>query len=131
MLSFVDEFVSPSSPCRAKLAVHMHALGKSKASTEASTPVIELASIEDVAKKMGESVATISTIVTDGVKQVEEEIRQVSLIGKNKNGTITDVNGVDPIEINDVRQFKSSLAVTAGAVPVKDISNFEEHESKL
>lgn len=131
MISFFDEFVDPSSPSRAKLAVHMHALGKSTASTEASTPAIELAPIADVAKKMGESVATIATIVQDGVKQVEEELKRIDLIGKNKNGTITDANGVDPIEIKDVRMFKSSLAVTPGAVPVKDISEFEELESKL
>lgn len=131
MLSFFDEFVDPSSPARAKLAVHMHALGKSKASTDASTPAIELTPIADVAKKMGESVATISKIVKDGVVQVEEELNQIGLIGNNKNGTTTDVNGVDPIEIKDVRQFKSSLAVTPGAVPVKDMSDFEELESKL
>ena len=131
MISFFDEFVDPSSPSRAKLAVHMHALGKSQASTEGSTPDIELAPIADVAKKMGESVATISTIVKDGVKQVEDELKQIGLVGINKNGTITDVNGVDPVEIKDVRQFKSSLAVTPGAVPVKDISDFEELESKL
>lgn len=131
MISFFDEFVDPSSPSRAKLAVHMHALGKSKASTEATTPAIELAPTADVAKKMGESIATISTIVKDGVQQVEDELKQIGLIGINKIGTITDVNGVDPIEIKDVRQFKSSLAVTPGAVPVKDISEFEELESKL
>lgn len=131
MLSFFDEFVDPSSPARAKLAVHMHALGKSKASADASTPVIELAPIEDVAEKMGESVATISKVVKDGVKQVEDELKQIGLIENNKNGTITDVNGVEPIEIKDVRQFKSSLAVTPGAVSVKDLSEFEELESKL
>ena len=131
MISFFDEFVDPKSPARAKLAVHMHALGKSQASTEASTPAIEFAPIADVAKKMGESVATISAIVKDGVKQIEEELKSFGLIGNNKNGTITDANGVDPIEIEDVRQFKSSLAVTPGAVPVKDISEFEELESKL
>jgi insulysin len=43
----------------------------------------------------------------------------------------TEGNGTTPYIITDVREFKSKLQVSAGPQPVKDISEFEELDSKL
>jgi insulysin len=40
-------------------------------------------------------------------------------------------NGTTPYVINDVRQFRSMLQISAGPQPVKHISEFEELDSKL
>lgn len=40
-------------------------------------------------------------------------------------------NGTTPYVIKDVRAFKSMLQISAGPQPVKDISEFEELDSKL
>lgn len=49
------------------------------------------------------------------------------------NGDFTEPegNGTIPYIIKDVREFKSMLQVSAGPQPVKDISEFEELDSKL
>lgn len=40
-------------------------------------------------------------------------------------------NGTVPVVIKDVRDFKAGLVASAGARPVKDLSEFEEIDSKL
>ncbi len=53
------------------------------------------------------------------------------------NGVVTDVaevtslNGTSPVRIEDIRDFKSSLAVTVGPRPVRDLSFYEDLEPKL
>lgn len=131
MITFFNEYVDPTSAARAKLAVHMHALGKSKSAIEAEAAV-PIEAIKPLAEKMGEKVEAVEQILVDGVKQVEEELSKFSLIDNKKNDTLAvEVNGSQPVEIKDVRQFKASLAVTPGPIPVKDITEFEELDSKL
>lgn len=127
MIAFFNEYVDPSSPARAKLAVHMHALGKSKSANPA---IVE--EVKPIAEKLGEKVETVASIVANGVAKVEEELSKVGLVKlgegwKTENGG----NGVEAVEIKDVRHFKASLAVTPGPLPVKDISEFEDLEAKL
>jgi len=40
-------------------------------------------------------------------------------------------NGTTPVLITSVRDFKAGLAVTAGARPTHELSEFEELDSKL
>lgn len=129
MIAFFNEYVDPSSPARAKLAVHMHALGKSKSAT--ANPAC-LEEVKPIAEKLGEKAEVVAGIVQDGVKQVEEELAKIGLV-KNGEGSKEENagNGVEAVEIKDVRYFKASLAVTPGPLPVKDLSEFEELESKL
>ncbi len=53
------------------------------------------------------------------------------------NGVVTDVaevtslNGTTPVRIDDIRDLKSSLAVTAGPRPVRDLSFYEDRVPKL
>ena len=114
MIDFFNEFVDPASPARAKLAVHMHALGVSKASTETPTPVGD----------------KVQQIIEDGVQQVETELAKAGLVDGKTEGE-TEANGVRKVVIEDVREFKAGLAVTRGPRAVRDVSVFEELEAKL
>lgn len=40
-------------------------------------------------------------------------------------------NGTVPVAITDVRDFKASLVASPGACPVRNLSEFEEIDSKL
>ncbi|KAK5018667.1 metalloprotease, partial [Cryomyces antarcticus] len=52
----------------------------------------------------------------------------------DKSSTISQPASLSPNEVvivTDVHAFKASMAVSAGARPVKDLSEFEELEPKL
>jgi insulysin len=100
MVDFFEYYISPSSPCRAKLAVHLHAQGTSKKSPTGT---------------------------------VEDDMKALKLTSddKTKHETPVKGNGTKPWVIDDVRAFKSKLAVTPGPQPVRDLSEFEETDSKL
>lgn len=51
--------------------------------------------------------------------------------GSDKDATPPTGNGTEPVVVEDVRAFKASLQVSAGARPVRDLSEFEELDSKL
>jgi insulysin len=51
--------------------------------------------------------------------------------GVVKDAPLPSSNGSTPIIIDDVRDYKASLAVSAGARPVKDLSEYEDLGSKL
>lgn len=99
MIDFYEHFISPSSPSRSKLAVHLRAQGTSKKSSTAS--------IEDDVK---------------GLKLTSDKTAQEAPVKGN---------GTKPWVIDDVRAFKSKLGVTPGPQPVRDLSEFEETDSKL
>jgi insulysin len=57
---------------------------------------------------------------------------KVHAVNGSKDHQHPDLKGISkPALIQDVRTFKSGLRVTAGPLPVKDISEFEELDSKL
>ncbi len=111
MIQFYKQYIHPSSPLRAKLAIHL----------SAQTPA--------------ETGATPATDLVLGV--VEKGMKVLGLNGtKNEDQADTETaeteeNGTIPFVITDVRQFKSMLQVSAGAQPVKHISEFEESDAKL
>jgi insulysin len=100
MVEFFEYYISPSSPSRAKLAVHLHAQGTSKKSLTSS---------------------------------VEGDLKGLKLTSDDKTKDEAPVkgNGTTPYLIDDVRAFKSKLGVTPGPQPVRDLSEFEETDSKL
>lgn len=65
--------------------------------------------------------ATAPVVEKDDSKTTEEETIVAKLPG----------NGTTPYVIKDVRAFKSMLQISRGPQPVKDISEFEELDSKL
>ncbi|KFY13297.1 hypothetical protein V491_06446 [Pseudogymnoascus sp. VKM F-3775] len=100
MVEFYGHYILPSSPSRAKLAVHLHAQGTSKKSSTAG---------------------------------IENDVKGLKLTSEDKTVQETPVegNGTKPWAIDDVRAFKSKLGVTPGPQPVRDLSEFEETDSKL
>ncbi len=74
----------------------------------------------------------ITDVVEKGIAMLKMEI------GSAKKSNCADSqedtsNGVSakPYVIDNVREFKSSLPISAGARPVKDLSEYEELDSKL
>lgn len=106
LIEFFNHYISPSSPVRAKLAVHMLAQSSPK-----SPPVAET-------EKEG---------VTSGPEPKSPEA-PVKIIGE-ENMKIG--NGTTPTIIKDVHVWKAGLEVSRGARPVRDLSDFEELEAKL
>lgn len=95
IVKFFDQYISPDSPVRSKLAIHLHAQGKA--------PVVDGAASEGVVD-----------IPDVGALSMEDA-------GRNNVAVV----------IEDVRDFKSGLALSGGAIPVKDLSEFEDLDCKL
>lgn len=106
LIEFFNRYISPSSPVRAKLAVHMLAQSSPKSAPAAET------------EREG---------VTSGSEPKSPET-PVEVIGE-ENMKIG--NGTTPTIIKDVHVWKAGLEVSRGARPVKDLSDFEELEAKL
>jgi insulysin len=122
MLEFFKQYVHPASPVRAKLAIHLHAKGVS----EAPTPVEQLPNEVTAAVEKGVDMSKIESNLTETASGVVPN-------GISSDSTAT--NGTAPSQqpyiIKDVREFRSRLPVSAGPQPVKDLSEFEELDSKL
>jgi insulysin len=108
MIQFFNHFIHPTSPARSKLAVHLNA----------QTPSAN-----------GDS-STVTAVVEKGMKALglkeKHSVEDGEAVPVKAEG-----NGTTPYTITDVREFKSKLQVSAGPQPVKDISEFEELDSKL
>lgn len=105
----------PVSPVRAKLSIHLHAKGVSEAPTPSENIPYE---------------------VTDVVEKGVDMLKIQTNPAKIPNGITTQASGTnwtapEPYIIEDVREFRSQLAASAGPRPVKDLSEFEELDSKL
>jgi insulysin len=119
MLDFFLHYIASKSLTRAKLSIHLHARGTS----EISTP-IEMIPNEDNA-------AGHNSTVEKGIDMLK--------IGSNTagppNGVVyegrTREPAFEPYLIENIRDFRSRLVVSAGPQPVKDLSEFEELDSKL
>lgn len=109
MIEFFKHYISPESPARAKLAIHLHAQGTSPAS---EIPLTVTGGVKDLS-------------ITPKVEAVLETAVE------KKEGTGPIGTATNPYIIENVREFKSRLAVSAGPQPVKDLSEFEETDPKL
>lgn len=103
MIQFYKHYIDPSSPARAKLAIHLHAQGTSPASE-------------------------IAPEVTAGVKELS--ISPKDEVADKAPPAPVGTAG-NPYVVENVRDYKSRLAVSAGPQPVKDLSEFEETDPKL
>lgn len=136
MVEFFDTYIAPSSPSRAKLAIHLLAKGVSKSSTPAPTPTPttsaaapEPAAIASLADKMASAALEAAGAVTKSI--VGEKAVAEKVAATNGTGDIVDGNGQKVTIIEDVRAYKAGLAVTPGPRAVKDLSEFEEKIAKL
>ncbi len=110
MLEFFLHYIAPKSPARAKLSIHLHARGVSEIS-----PLIEKVTSEVRASEQ------------EGIDRPRIDSKPV----EHTNGDARKQSAPEPYLIQDIRDFRSRLVVSAGPQPVKDLSEFEELDSKL
>lgn len=141
MLSFFDKYFNPSSNSRARLSVHLYARG----SSELDSKVVDLLKnlgLDDIPKESRASLDLLEGHVKK--EQSVSDDQRASLLSQAKElglpqtspeteGAATDgVSAVDSaVEITDGRQYKAGLQASSGARPVKDLTEFEEADSKL
>ncbi len=160
MIEFYDRYISPSSLARAKLSIHLVAQAKSDVSTGQISELVKALSLDDEAARQAatdlqarltaahhdetEELDGLSTYLLKDLKVAEDKIDAAVDTWKKlskdhrSNGVVGDLvkdapslNGTQPVVIDDVRDFKSSLPVTAGPRPMRDLSTYEDLESKL
>jgi insulysin len=159
MVEFFNRYIHPSSPQRAKLALHFVAQAKSDVSTRQISELVAALDLDDdrAALAATDLQARLSAAHHDEAKEMEkleqyllhdlkvteskidaavEAWKKLHDQDAGPNGVVKDAplpssNGSTPIIIDDVRDYKASLAVSAGARPVKDLSEYEDLGSKL
>lgn len=159
MIDFFNRYIHPSSNQRSKLAIYFVAQAKSDVSTKQITELIKGLELDTEASAQAATdlQARLSAAAPDEEKEVEglksylfhdlkvtetkidaavEIWRKIHAQSIGTNGIVKDAqppssNGIAPVVINDVRDFKAGLTVTAGARPVKDLSEYEELDPKL
>jgi len=159
MIKFFNKSIHPASPERAKLAIYFIAQAKSDVSTKQISELIKSLELneEAAAQAATDLQARLSAAAHDEEKEVDglknyllhdlkvteskisaavEIWRKLHAESSGANGVVKDAqppssNGTTPAEITDVRDFKSHLAVTGGARPVTELSEFEDLDCKL
>ncbi|KAI9827289.1 MAG: Insulinase (Peptidase M16) [Thelocarpon impressellum] len=136
LAEFYEEHIRPGSQGRAKLSVH--ALAQSKAAAVAVPKEVDSAKIETVIPD-GETVvhtvpspvdaladpAKAEPIISDGETVGNTALPSVDVTQQpgEPNG---DVPGKVVKVIQNAHEFRASLAATAGALPVRPLSDFED-----
>lgn len=120
----------------------MHARGAG----ELDTKIIKLllqAGLEDVPAEQRQSLDLLEKYLKEEAKMAEDNVS--SIMDKAKEcglkpaapdaESLSMVNGAVAVnqatEITDIRRFKSGLLASLGARPVKDLSEYEDLDSKL
>lgn len=149
---FYKAYVSPSSPSRARISIHLHA----QAASELDNKIADLLKrfgLEDgsVPPEQRQNLGLLEKHLKSAAKFAEDKVTSILAEAKEfglkaaaspdadgTNGTNgTAANGTDaqkssPVtEIKDIRRFKASLLASSGARPVKDLSEYEETDPKL
>ena len=152
MLDFYNQYISAASPTRAKIAAYLYA----QSCTETKAKVAELlkgldleqeisAKIQDVLlqRERRQDREFLKSYLIKDVKLPEDradaiiEAAKTLEAGLKVNGVANGEDGAaaattrEPVLITDVRAFKSTLVASSGARPVKDMSEYEEIDSKL
>ncbi|KAK3340911.1 Metalloenzyme, LuxS/M16 peptidase-like protein [Neurospora tetraspora] len=156
MIEFFKYYIHPSSASRAKLAIYLEAQAKSDVTTAQITELVKTLELDATtsAKAATDLQARLSAADHDEEKEMaglKEYLNGLS-VAENKmdaatetwkklhaekvTGVVKDAappssNGTKPILIEDVRSYKAGLPVSAAARPVKDLSEYEELDSKL
>jgi insulysin len=118
MVEMFRHYISPSSPARAKLAIHLYAKGVSSDSSPSDTPVLTVPKMTQIVEK-GISMLKLGSSVEKATE------------GDNSAADPADEKSQNIYIIEDVREYKSRLAVTPGPQPMKDLSEFEDIDAKL
>lgn len=142
MLEFYGKFFSPSSPSRARISVHLHARGAGELDTKVIN-MLQSLELSDVPPEKRQSLDELDGYLREGRgisddkrNSIISKVKELGLAQATHNaGSTAAINGVSAIgsavEISDVRQYKAGLLASVGARPVKDITEYEEMDSKL
>jgi insulysin len=144
LIEFYNTFFSPSSPTRARLSVHLHARN-TPAMDKHIIELLQKANLHDVPPQHRQSLdflekylketaqlddSRVASIIADAEKA---GLKPLTSEENAKPGDI--VNGSDAVNkatvIEDIRAFKAGLLASAGAQPVRDLSEFEDTDAKL
>ena len=159
MVEFFNRHIHPSSPHRAKLALHFVAQAKSDVSTRQISELVAALDLDGDAAAVAATdlQARLSAADHDEAKEVEklkeyllhdlkvteskidaavEAWKKLHDQNEGLNGVVKDAplpssNGTTAVVIDDIRDYKAGLTVSAGARPVRDLSEYEDLESKL
>lgn len=159
MLEFFNRQIRPSSPERAKLSVWMIAQATSDVSTKQISELVktlELNSTEHESQAATDLQARLSAAGHDEAKEIEglkdyllhdlkvpeDKIEAAAQLWNKISSSVNgheghqdedppSANGTEIQFIEEVRDFKASLPVTAGPRPVKDLAEYEELDPKL
>ena len=146
MVDFYNTYISPASPRRARISVHLHAQGAGELDTKVIS-VLQGAGLTDVPPEQRQSldlaekyIQEKTSLGEDKVGSIIKALKEVGLTQaapeEDSNETPGDIaNGSDAIdkacEIKDIRKFKAGLMTSSGAHPVKDMSEYWDPDSKL
>ncbi len=159
MVEFYNHFIHPSSKARAKLAIYLGAKAKSDVSTKQISELIKTLDLDtDSANRAATDLqARLTAADHDVVKEVEglkayllhdlkvpetkldsaaEAWKKIHTSSGKTNGVHEDAtpptkNGIEPMLIEDIRNFKASLVASPGARSSVDLSEYEELDWKL
>lgn len=159
MVEFYNTFISPKSPTRAKIAVYLYAQSTTEGKEEVAEllKTLDLAS-DASAKVQAALLQPEKRLDAKGLRALlEGELRlpaaKVAAVleaaaGPTLNATANGVSSgassdgdeaedeatvslPTPVLITDVRAFRASLVASSGARPVRELSDYEELDSKL
>ena len=180
MIEFFNQYIHPTSACRAKLSVHMIAQASPKSVAGTMTPAEQsekvMASIEKYLTAMGISAESeklkarfnkvdvaggdqlgittaMAAYLKEDVQLLDDQASEILGQGQQLLSTVLPALGIEikpeidgeegaaevppapPVKmtsyIENVREYKSALEVSAGPRPVVDLSEYEEMEPKL
>lgn len=158
MIEYFSTYISPTSPTRSKLAVWMIAQATSDVSTKQISELVKTLDLSAVVA--AEAATDLQARLTaadhnkaqeiDGLKnyllhdlkvaetKIDAAVTAWKELSNKTNGHVGDqqedppsLNGTKITFIEDVRDFKARLTVTPGARPTKDLTEYEDLDSKL
>ena len=158
MVEFFNRYIHPSSPQRAKLALHFVAQAKSDVSTRQISELVAALDLNDDRAALAaldlqarlsaahhdeaQEMEKLEQYLLHDLKVTESKIAAAVEAWKKLHDQNAGLNGVKdapppssngstPVIIEDIRDYKAGLTVSAGARPVKDLSEYEDLGSKL
>lgn len=142
MQEFYGRFFNPESKERARISVHMHAQKAGQVDKQIIDLLVQ-SGYGDVPTEKRQSIELLKGHLHEERKLSREETESI-LCQAKELGLKQAASGAEPgealrsaravldaIEIHDVRRFKADLLASAGARPVKDLSEYEDVDAKL
>lgn len=144
MIEFYNKHFHPSSSSRARISVHLHARGAVERDSKV-VDTLDKAGFADVPETDRKSLDLVkahlqakhkpSEAALDSVIASIKELGLVQTAHPEDDAEAVASDGecaVDTAQvIEDVRLYKSGLLASSGARPVKQLSEFEDTDSKL